>query len=44
MDRIMTLAEKYDLWVAEDAAQGVNAFYCDRPLGSIGDLGCYQLS
>ncbi len=42
MDRIMTIADKYDLWVAEDAAQGVNAFYCERPLGSIGDLGCYS--
>ena len=42
MDRIMTIAEEYDLWVAEDAAQGVNAFYCERPLGSIGDLGCYS--
>jgi dTDP-4-amino-4,6-dideoxygalactose transaminase len=42
MDRIMTIADKCDLWVAEDAAQGVNAFYCERPLGSIGDLGCYS--
>ena len=27
MDRIMTIADKYDLLVVEDAAQGVNAFY-----------------
>jgi dTDP-4-amino-4,6-dideoxygalactose transaminase len=42
MDRIMTIAEKYGLKVAEDAAQGVNAFYNGRALGSIGHLGCYS--
>ncbi len=42
MDRIMTIAAKYGLRVAEDAAQGVNAFYDGRALGSIGDLGCYS--
>jgi len=42
MDRIAGIADHYDLWVAEDAAQGVNAFYRDRPLGSIGDVGCFS--
>lgn len=42
MDRIMDLAEAYDLVVVEDAAQGVNAFYQGRALGSIGHLGCYS--
>jgi dTDP-4-amino-4,6-dideoxygalactose transaminase len=42
MDRIMTIAQKYGLKVAEDAAQGVNAFYNGRALGSIGQLGCYS--
>lgn len=42
MDRIMTIADKYGLKVAEDAAQGVNAFYDGRALGSIGHLGCYS--
>jgi dTDP-4-amino-4,6-dideoxygalactose transaminase len=42
MDRIMTIARKNNLKVAEDAAQGVNAFYEDRALGAIGDLGCYS--
>ncbi len=42
MDRIMTIAQKYGLLVAEDAAQGVNAFYSGRALGSIGNLGCYS--
>ncbi len=42
MDRIMTIAEKHNLLVVEDAAQGVNAFYDGRALGSIGHLGAYS--
>jgi dTDP-4-amino-4,6-dideoxygalactose transaminase len=42
MDRIMTIARKYGLLVAEDAAQGVNSYYDGRALGSIGQLGCYS--
>ncbi len=42
MDPIMAIAQKHKLLVVEDAAQGVNAFYKDRALGSIGDLGCYS--
>jgi dTDP-4-amino-4,6-dideoxygalactose transaminase len=42
MDRIMELARNYGLRVVEDAAQGVNARYKGRALGSIGDLGTYS--
>lgn len=42
MDTIMSIAQKYNLLVIEDAAQGVMATYKGRPLGSIGDLGCYS--
>jgi len=42
MDRIMDIARRYNLLVVEDAAQGVNAFYKGRALGSIGHLGCYS--
>ncbi|MGE0375461.1 MAG: dTDP-4-amino-4,6-dideoxygalactose transaminase [Planctomycetaceae bacterium] len=42
MDRIMYIADRYKLLVVEDAAQGVNAFYKGRALGSIGHLGCYS--
>lgn len=42
MDAIMAIAGKHDLLVVEDAAQGVNAFYNRRPLGSIGHLGTYS--
>lgn len=42
MDRVMTVAEEHDVPVIEDAAQGVNAWYQDRALGSIGSLGSYS--
>lgn len=42
MDRIMEIAEKYDLWVIEDAAQGVMSTYKGKPLGAIGDFGCFS--
>ncbi len=42
MDTIMDIAKRHKLIVVEDAAQGVNAFYKGRALGSIGDYGCYS--
>lgn len=42
MDTIMAIAERHNLYVVEDAAQGVNATYRGRALGSIGHLGCYS--
>lgn len=42
MDTIMRIADKHNLIVIEDAAQGVNSFYKGRALGSIGHLGCYS--
>ena len=42
MDSILAIARNYGLLVIEDAAQGVMATYKGRPLGSIGDLGCFS--
>lgn len=42
MDVIMAIARKHQLIVIEDAAQGVNAFYKGKALGTIGDYGCYS--
>ena len=42
MDAIMTIASKHGLTVIEDAAQGVNATYQGRYLGTIGHMGCYS--
>ncbi|MFH8132736.1 dTDP-4-amino-4,6-dideoxygalactose transaminase [Pantoea osteomyelitidis] len=42
MDAIMALAQKYQLYVIEDAAQGVMATYKGRALGTIGHIGCFS--
>lgn len=42
MDKIMALSEKYGLFVVEDAAQAIDSFYKDRPLGSIGHLSAFS--
>jgi dTDP-4-amino-4,6-dideoxygalactose transaminase len=42
MSRIMAIAQRHGLFVVEDAAQGVNAFYEDKVLGSIGHMGAYS--
>lgn len=42
MDTICDIAKRHNLFVIEDAAQGVNAYYKGRALGSIGDFGCYS--
>lgn len=42
MDKIMALAEKYNLFVVEDAAQAIDSYYKGKPLGGIGHLGCFS--
>jgi len=42
MDKIMEIAKRHDLTVIEDAAQGVMSEYKGRPLGTIGDFGCFS--
>ena len=42
MDKIMALAEKYNLFVIEDAAQCIMATYKGKALGTIGDFGCFS--
>ncbi len=42
MDTIMEIAFKHNLFVVEDAAQGVMSTYKGKALGTIGDFGCYS--
>ena len=42
MDKIMEIAKKYNLIVIEDAAQGVMSEYKGKPLGTIGEYGCFS--
>ncbi|MBI4557866.1 MAG: DegT/DnrJ/EryC1/StrS family aminotransferase [Candidatus Hydrogenedentes bacterium] len=43
MDRIMALARKHKLAVIEDASHAHGAKYKGRPVGGIGDIGCFSL-
>lgn len=42
MDVIMNMANKYNLFVVEDAAQAIDSYYKGRSLGSIGHFGAFS--
>lgn len=43
MDKIISIAEKYNLKVIEDAACALGAEYKNKKVGTIGDIGCFSL-
>ncbi|MDF2814591.1 MAG: Glutamine--scyllo-inositol transaminase [Paenibacillus sp.] len=42
MDEIVSIARKHKLLVVEDVAQANGGSYKGKPLGTIGDVGCYS--
>ncbi|MDZ7656877.1 MAG: dTDP-4-amino-4,6-dideoxygalactose transaminase [Sulfurimicrobium sp.] len=42
MDAIMDIAQRHNLLVIEDAAQGIMSTYKDKPLGAIGHFGAFS--
>lgn len=42
MDVIMNVAKRHNLFVVEDAAQAIDAYYKNKPLGSFGDLATFS--
>jgi perosamine synthetase len=42
MDPVMEIARKYNLRVVEDCAHAPGALYKGRPVGAIGDVGCFS--
>lgn len=42
MDTIMDIAQRHNLLVIEDAAQGIMASYNGKPLGTFGEFGCFS--
>ncbi len=42
MDIIMDLAKKHNLFVIEDAAQAIDSYYKNKPLGSIAHLSAFS--
>jgi perosamine synthetase len=44
LDPILAVAKKFDLKVIEDATEGLGATYKGRPLGCLGDVGCFSFN
>ena len=42
MDVIMDIANRHNVFVVEDAAQAIDSYYKDKPLGSIGHLAAFS--
>ena len=42
MDTIMDIAKRHNLWVIEDAAQGIMSTYKGKALGTLGEFGCFS--
>ncbi|MBQ9688567.1 lipopolysaccharide biosynthesis protein RfbH, partial [bacterium] len=42
MDRVLAIAEKYDLWVIEDSCDALGAEYRGKKLGTVGHIGTYS--
>lgn len=42
MDALNVLAQNHNLWIIEDAAQAIHAYYKGKALGSLGDLSCFS--
>lgn len=42
MDRIMEIANRHNILVVEDAAQAIDSYYKNRPLGTIGHLSAFS--
>ena len=42
MDPLLEIAKKHNLFVVEDAAQAIDSYYKGKPLGSLGDFGCFS--
>lgn len=44
MDKIMEIAERYNLYVIEDATESLGSKYKNRNVGTIGDIGCFSFN
>lgn len=42
MDTIMEIADRHGLFVIEDAAQAIDAYYKGQALGTFGEYGCFS--
>ncbi|MGI6368651.1 MAG: DegT/DnrJ/EryC1/StrS family aminotransferase [Anaerolineae bacterium] len=42
MDEILAVARRHKLWVVEDVAQSNGGSYRGKPLGTLGEVGCFS--
>lgn len=42
MDKIAAIASRYNLKIIEDAAQAIDSYYKNKPLGSFGDMAAFS--
>jgi len=42
MDKVILVANRHGIPIVEDAAQGIDSYYKEKPLGSIGVLGAFS--
>lgn len=44
MDKIMDIANRYNLYVIEDATESLGSLYKNKPTGTIGHIGCFSFN
>ena len=44
MDPLLDIAQKYDLFIVEDATEAVGSKYKEKTVGTIGDIGVYSFN
>lgn len=42
MNKILEISQSHSIPIVEDAAQAIGSFYQDKPLGTIGLIGCFS--
>lgn len=44
LEEILKIAASHKLWVIEDCAQAIGATWKQKPVGTVGDLGCFSFN
>lgn len=44
MDKVMEIAQKYNLYVVEDATESLGSHYKEKSSGNIGHIGCFSFN